>query len=883
MFQRSSEFLRKLKELFGVRKSRSRQRNRRSLAISVERLEDRQAPAGLSEPFSIQQLSLSMAPIQVQIVQSLSEPVDASMTTVSVSPTSIESGDTATVTLTAKDASGNQEHMGGSKVVFSLGSGTAQGTFGAVKDNGDGTYTTTFTGTTAGTNTITATIDGTTVTSTAPSITVTPASVDLAKSTVTLSPASIALNGTTTVTLTAKDADGNQETAGGLTVLFSLGSGTAQGSFGAVTDNNNGTYTATFTGTTTGTNTITATIGGQAVTSTTPTLDVVGAVDLSQSTVSVSPASIALDGTTTVTLTAKDANGNQEPTGGLTVLFSLGAGAAQGSFSAVTDNGNGTYTATFTSTTAGTNTITATIGGQAVTSTAPTLTVVGPFDPTQSTVSVSPASIQLNGTTTVTLTAKDSSGDQETAGGLTVAFALGSGAAQGTFGTVTDNGNGMYTATFTGTTAGANTITATIDGETVTSTAPTVTVVGAVDPTQSTVSVSPASIQLNGTTTVTLTANDANGNQETVGGSTVVFSLGSGAAQGTFGTVTDNGNGTYTATFTGTAVGTNTVTATIGGQAVTTAAPTVIVVGSVDPSQSTISVNPASVQSGGSTTVTLTAVDANGNQETVGGSTVVFSLGSGTAQGTFSSVTDNSNGTYTATFTGTTAGANTITATIDGQTVTSAAPSITVTPGPADPTQTTVSVNPASIQSGATTTVTLTAVDANGNQETTGGSTVVFGLGNGSAQGDFGTVTDNGDGTYTATFIGTTAGANTITATIDGQTVTSSLPSITVTPGPVDPSQTTVAVAPASIQVNGTTTVTLTAEDASGNQETSGGSTVVFSLGSGAAQGNFSSVTDNGNGTYTATFTGTTAGANTVTATIGGHVVTSTAPTVTVT
>jgi hypothetical protein len=167
---------------------------------------------------------------------------------------------------------------------------------------------------------------------------------------------------------------------------------------------------------------------------------------------------------------------------------------------------------------------------------------------------------------------------------------------------------------------------------------------------------------------------------------------------------------------------------------------------------------------------------------TTGGSTVVFGLGNGTGQGTFGPVTDNGNGTYTATFTGTTAGTNTITATIDGTALTSTAPTVTVTPGAIDPAQTTVAVNPNSIPNSGAATVTLTAKDANGNQETTGGATVTFGVGNGSAQGTFGTVTDNNDGTYTVTFTATVQGTNTITATINSQAVTSTAPTITVTP-----------------------------------------------------------------------------------------------------
>jgi hypothetical protein len=55
----------------------------------------------------------------------------------------------------------------------------------------------------------------------------------------------------------------------------------------------------------------------------------------------------------------------------LTVSFGLGAGTGGGTFSAVTDKDNGTYTAIFTATNAGSTTLTATIGGQPVTGAAP--------------------------------------------------------------------------------------------------------------------------------------------------------------------------------------------------------------------------------------------------------------------------------------------------------------------------------------------------------------------------------------------------------------------------------------------------------------------------------------------------------------------------------
>jgi hypothetical protein len=106
--------------------------------------------------------------------------------------------------------------------------------------------------------------------------------------------------------------------------------------------------------------------------------DLVSSVSLSlaESSVSISASSIPYGNTATVTFTANNANGNQETSGGLNVVFSVSAGSVgNGMFSAITDNGNGTYTASFTGTTAGNTTITATIDGQPVTSPLSTVSV----------------------------------------------------------------------------------------------------------------------------------------------------------------------------------------------------------------------------------------------------------------------------------------------------------------------------------------------------------------------------------------------------------------------------------------------------------------------------------------------------------------------------
>jgi hypothetical protein len=296
--------------------------------------------------------------------------------TLSVSATTTQASDTVLVTLRVRDAARHNITDGGLAVVFGLGAGANIGTFTSVVDHGDGTYTSTLSLTTAGENSITATINGRAVTSSLPTITANPGPVSLSQSLVSVSTASIQSGNTATVELIAKDAYGNQESSGGLPVVFGLGTGSASGTFNTFADNNNGTYTGVFTGTTAGSNTITATINSQLVASNPAIMVMPGPVSLSQSVVLLSNSTITFNGTATVTLQTKDANGNNLTGGGLTVTFGL-SGSGTGTFAPAhpTDNLNGTYTATFTPTTGGTDTFTATIGGQLVTSAAPALTV----------------------------------------------------------------------------------------------------------------------------------------------------------------------------------------------------------------------------------------------------------------------------------------------------------------------------------------------------------------------------------------------------------------------------------------------------------------------------------------------------------------------------
>src|SRR6185437_8956635 len=137
------------------------------------------------------------------------------------------------------------------------------------------------------------------------------------------------------------------------------------------------------------------------------------------------------------------------------------------------------------------------------------------------------------------------------------------------------------------------------------------------------------------------------------------------------------------------------------------------------------------VPSGSSVLLTLTTRDAAGNPLATGGATVVFNRAGGTSTGTISAATDNGDGTYSATFTGVTAGtATNIGATINGNAIAGPLPTLTVNPGPYSTAVSAVTVagNPATLQSGAATVVTLHARDAAGNNLTSGGLAVGFSI-----------------------------------------------------------------------------------------------------------------------------------------------------------
>ncbi len=195
-----------------------------------------------------------------------------------------------------------------------------------------------------------------------------------------------------------------------------------------------------------------------------------------------------------------------------------------------------------------------------------------------------------------------------------------------------------------------------------------------------------------------------------------------------------------------------------------------------------------------------------------------------------------------------------------------------------------VSATSATIPSGNSTPVKVLLVDQNSAAFITHIHTITLQASGGTSTGAFGAVTNNGDGTYSSAFTGIDSGTpTTITAFVDGQPIAQTT-RIAVIAGNYSLSNSTLALSSGTDVSGAPITATLTVMDNAGDPISSGGMTVVFSNSGGTSTGTWSATTDHGNGTYSATFTGVTAGtATAVSASIMGHAITSAHPAETVT
>lgn len=290
---------------------------------------------------------------------------------------------------------------------------------------------------------------------------------------------------------------------------------------------------------------------------------------------------------------------------------------------------------------------------------------------------------------------------------------------------------------------------------------------------------------------------------------------------------------------------------------------------------STVSAVAPITAGGPASTITVTARDGSGTP--ISGATVVLaSTGSGNTLTQPSSTTDG-NGETTGSLSSTVAEIKDVAATINGVPITQHA-AVTVNPAASSVSASLSSVeaSPISFTAGGTSTVAVTVRDGGGHPMN-GVAVTLAVSGNGN------TITQppatDADGLASGSFTSIGAGPHTVTAVASGTTLAQQ-PVVTVNPGPADAVRSTVTALPTAIvQGSGSSTITVMVRDAYGNP-VSGTSVELHATGNGNTLTGGGAT--NGSGVVTGSLSSTVAETKVVSATAGLVDLTQTA-TVTVT
>ena len=521
------------------------------------------------------------------------------------------------------------------------------------------------------------------------------------------------------------------------------------------------------------------------------------------SSLEVSAITLQPGGSSAVTLRVRDATGTSVSAGGLTVTFAVeeGDGLSRGSLGPAEDLGDGRYLTTFTAEAIGAPVaVYAAVEGVPVGGVPPTIQVVEPpVSPQRAVLTVSHDTLQAGATAELRLQMKDSDGKDLARAGLAVEFSVG-GPSNGDIGPIVDHGDGSYTSSFLGKTAGGvSTVAFSVDSIPFERAEATIVVLpGALEMDSSHVLIngrSADSVLIGDTAVVQANLTDAFGNVLPSGGEDVSFSIAR-PALGEIGPVADNGDGSYSAQFVAKAPGPlSALTATAVGHGGATRPAQVAVVDraygvSADSSFITVAGGDSiTIEAGVSVTIELQAVDSIGRALLLGGHGVTFAVevGDSLSTGVLSSVTDRMDGTYSADFIAVGKGrALAVAGFLGADSVTSPLPTIRVTPGDISAMTSTVLLADSVIAVGDSTLATLVSIDAYGNTLETGGLPVTFEIvaGDSLSTASVGATMDHGDGRYSAVLTGTAPGAPTrVRAWIGGTKVVERDAGIRVTSG----------------------------------------------------------------------------------------------------
>jgi hypothetical protein len=801
------------------------------------------APFSAISPGSAITVSVSIAQ-SYEVMQTVSLTVTAVHIALSAVQTSLNPGDAVTVVAQLKDAQGANLSSGTYSISLSNSGGGSTGNFGSASSSGGGAYSATFTGVNAGAaTTVTASANLSYIVDSTVQLTVVPWKIEVATSLATL-----AVGQSATATARIKDWQNAYVTAGGKGLTISAATPGIL-TVGTTTDNSNGTYTTSLIALNTGTSYLTASIN-QSYSVTVSPLVTVTPVHL---VVTVSQSQVNPGGTANVTASVLDSFGSPIIASTYLITFAAsGAGTSTGSFGPSTYIGSGQYQSLFTGNVAGTA-IQATAAASLayVVDSTDSLTVV----PWKIEVATSLATLAVGQSGTGTVRIKDWQNAYVTTGGKGVTIAA---VTPGilTIGTTTDNADGTYTASIAALNSGTSYLTASISPSYTVTVSPLVTVT----PIHLSVTVSQSQVNPDGTALVTAQLKDASGVNIVASTYSVGFTYSGGTSTGSFGATTYLGSGQYQALFTGNVAGTA-ITLTANSSSGYTVDQTASL--TVTPWRLEIAANKTAYVINETGTITGRVKDWQGNFLTTGGKSLALAL-STAGIGALGTTTDNSDGTYTATFTANSSGSTAVAASIAQSFTVTVAPTLTV-----DQAYIHVTVGGGlaskTINSGSTVVARATITSSGGTTVNGFGYGVTFSTsGSGSTVAAVGGVTQISAGVYEITYQGVVAGsALTVTATSSVAYTVSSTATITVIPATViSTSFSSLAVSASTVRSGQTVTVTATLKDAAGNLMPGlTGVSFAMTSGGGISTGTLSAVgTDIGNGQYTAVLTGSVPG-----------------------
>jgi hypothetical protein len=551
-----------------------------------------------------------------------------------------------------------------------------------------------------------------------------------------------------------RDGAGNPVAGVAVTFAVATGGGTVNPTTPVTTTTSGiAAVTAWTLGTTAGTNTLTATAAASGISGNPVTFTATGtpgSVSATQSTVSASPTTIeAGNGTSTITVTAKDANGN--PLAGATVVLT-----ATGSTNTLTQpgptNASGVATGTLSSTVAEPKTVSAMINSVAVTQTATVTVTPGPAG--LLTKQAGDGQSALAGSTLPidpAVRVTDQFGNPVSSVAVTFAVASGGGKVMGPNRMTDASGVATVLSWTLGTTPGLNTLTATAAGSGISGNPATFTATGTAGAATQLVITTPPSSSAQGGVALAqqpvIQLQDANGNPVSQGGVTVTATVAPAGATASNATATTGSNGAATfsgLTLSGTA---GSYTLSFGAGGLTSATSGTITLTAGTATQLTVTTEPSATTQSGvpfAQQPVLLVRDASGNPVSQTGVTVTAAIatGGGTLGGTLTTTT---NGSGVATFTNLsisgTAGDRTLSFSATGLTGATST-TISITAGAA--TQLVITTQPSSSAQGGVALAQQPVIqlqDANGNPVSQGGATVTATVGSGPTGATLGNAT----------------------------------------------------------------------------------------------------------------------------------------------